>query len=213
MANIKGNVRISCSLIQCPFCVAPQRAVGKAEDLVKAHQEYQQDLHAFEEWLEQEQEKLGCYTQLEGDVDMLEDTIQKLQVVVFSLLYCQRPCHSVAALSCSKKMNIRESLHLVSDKAQLCFVLTGAAAVLHRGPSSAEHPAAEQRAGHSLGSAPDRGESAGNPSAGVEALPVPAGRFPRSAQQRFGQTSTDGAEVPSSRQLAERHGDQSPTAF
>ncbi|XP_037550764.1 nesprin-1 [Nematolebias whitei] len=55
------------------------RAVGKAEDLVKAHQEYQQDIRAFEEWLEQEQEKLGCYTQLEGDVDMLEDTIQKLQ--------------------------------------------------------------------------------------------------------------------------------------
>lgn len=57
-----------------------QRAVGKAEELVKAHQEYQRGLHAFEEWLEQEQEKLGCYTQLEGDVDMLEETLQKLQV-------------------------------------------------------------------------------------------------------------------------------------
>ena len=58
----------------------PQRAVGKAEELVKAHQEYQRGLHAFEDWLEQEQEKLGCYTQLEGDVDMLEETLQKLQV-------------------------------------------------------------------------------------------------------------------------------------
>lgn len=55
-------------------------AVCKAEDLVKAHEEYQHDLHAFEEWLEAEQEKLICYTQLEGDIDMLEDTIQKLQV-------------------------------------------------------------------------------------------------------------------------------------
>ncbi|KAJ0008744.1 hypothetical protein NQD34_016159 [Periophthalmus magnuspinnatus] len=55
------------------------KGVGKAEELVKAHQEYQRGLHAFEEWLEQEQEKLGCYMQLEGDVDMLEDTLQKLQ--------------------------------------------------------------------------------------------------------------------------------------
>lgn len=62
-----------------------QRAVGKAEELVKAHNEYQRDLQAFEDWLEQEQEKLGCYTQLEGDVDMLEETLQKLQVKHFSL--------------------------------------------------------------------------------------------------------------------------------
>lgn len=54
--------------------------MGKAEELVKAHQEYQRGLHAFEEWLEQEQEKLAYYTQLEGDVDMLEETLQKLQV-------------------------------------------------------------------------------------------------------------------------------------
>lgn len=62
------------------FSLFDQRAVGKAESLVKAHQEYQRGLHAFEDWLEQEQEKLGCYTQLEGDVDMLEETLQKLQV-------------------------------------------------------------------------------------------------------------------------------------
>lgn len=54
--------------------------MGKAEDLIKSHQEYQRNLHVFEDWLEQEQEKLSCYTQLEGDVDMLEETLQKLQV-------------------------------------------------------------------------------------------------------------------------------------
>ncbi|XP_061651777.1 nesprin-1 isoform X12 [Phyllopteryx taeniolatus] len=54
-------------------------AVGKAEELVKAHEEYQLGLQAFEDWLEAEQEKLGCYTQLEGDVDLLEETLQKLQ--------------------------------------------------------------------------------------------------------------------------------------
>ncbi|TNM95813.1 hypothetical protein fugu_016896 [Takifugu bimaculatus] len=55
------------------------RAVGKAEELVKAHQEYQHGLHTFEDWLEEEQEKLGCYTQLEGEVELLEETLQKLQ--------------------------------------------------------------------------------------------------------------------------------------
>lgn len=68
------------SLYNCLSSLCHQRAVGKAEELVKAHQEYQRGLHAFEDWLEQEQEKLGCYTQLEGDVDMLEETLQKLQV-------------------------------------------------------------------------------------------------------------------------------------
>ncbi|XP_045574102.1 nesprin-1 isoform X3 [Salmo salar] len=53
--------------------------MGKAEELVQAHQEYQRGLHVFEVWLEQEQEKLGCYTQLEGDVETLEETLQKLQ--------------------------------------------------------------------------------------------------------------------------------------
>jgi len=55
-------------------------AVGTAEELVVSHQEYQRGLQAFEDWLEEEQEKLGCYTQLEGDVDTLEETLQKLQV-------------------------------------------------------------------------------------------------------------------------------------
>lgn len=60
--------------------------MGKAEELVQAHQEYQRGLHVFEVWLEQEQEKLGCYTQLEGDVDTLEETLQKLQVITRT--YC-----------------------------------------------------------------------------------------------------------------------------
>jgi nesprin-1 len=55
--------------------------VGKAEELVQIHQEYERGLNVFEAWLEQEQEKLGCYTQLEGDVATLEETLQKLQVI------------------------------------------------------------------------------------------------------------------------------------
>lgn len=52
----------------------------KAEELLIAHQEYQNNLHEFKDWLEQQQEKLCCYTQLEGDVDTLEETLHKLQV-------------------------------------------------------------------------------------------------------------------------------------
>ena len=62
-----------------------QSAVGKAEELVQAHQEYQRGLQAFEQWLEQEQEKLGCYTQLEGELETLEETLQKLQVPTYSI--------------------------------------------------------------------------------------------------------------------------------
>ncbi|XP_056332550.1 nesprin-1-like isoform X3 [Danio aesculapii] len=56
-----------------------QCAVAKAEELVSAHQEYQHSLHEFKDWLEQQQERLSCYTQLEGDTEMLEDTLRKLQ--------------------------------------------------------------------------------------------------------------------------------------
>lgn len=78
--SAKSLMPLKSQVILCPHRALPQRAVGKAEELVKAHQEYQRGLRAFEDWLEQEQEKLGCYTQLEGDVDMLEETLQKLQV-------------------------------------------------------------------------------------------------------------------------------------
>ncbi|KAJ4921305.1 hypothetical protein JOQ06_000785, partial [Pogonophryne albipinna] len=54
-------------------------AVCRAEELVGSHLEYQRDLQSFEDWLEEEQETLGCYTQLEGDVEILEDTLQRLQ--------------------------------------------------------------------------------------------------------------------------------------
>ena len=62
-------------------------AVGTAEELVMSHQEYQRALQVFEDWLEEEQEKLSCYTQLEGDVDTLEETLQKLQVENKSLFF------------------------------------------------------------------------------------------------------------------------------
>lgn len=58
----------------------PQCAVAKAEQLVSAHQKYQSTLHEFKDWLEQQQERLSCCTQLEGDVETLEDTLRKLQV-------------------------------------------------------------------------------------------------------------------------------------
>ncbi|XP_028808913.1 nesprin-1 isoform X6 [Denticeps clupeoides] len=54
-------------------------AVCKAEELVLAHQEYQRGLHMFEDWLEQEQESLGCISHSEGDTTALEDTLKELQ--------------------------------------------------------------------------------------------------------------------------------------
>lgn len=54
--------------------------MGKAEELLMAHQAYQNNLHEFKDWMEQQQEKLSCYTQLEGDVGTLEETLHKLQV-------------------------------------------------------------------------------------------------------------------------------------
>lgn len=44
------------------------------------HQEYQRGLHVLEDWLEQEQEKLGCCSALEGDGEALENTLQQMQV-------------------------------------------------------------------------------------------------------------------------------------
>ncbi|XP_029114386.1 nesprin-1 isoform X5 [Scleropages formosus] len=54
-------------------------AVDKAEELLLAHQEYQRSLQVFQDWLEEEQETLTSCFQLEGDVEMLENTLQKLQ--------------------------------------------------------------------------------------------------------------------------------------
>lgn len=77
-------------------------------------------------------------------------------------------------------------------------VTTGTAAELHRGPGFAQLPAGQSRTGHSLGPASVRRPSAGDPAAGVEAVPGPAGRHPGSAQQCSGQTPADGAEVSAS---------------
>ncbi|KAG2468780.1 SYNE1 protein, partial [Polypterus senegalus] len=54
-------------------------SVTKAEELVLAHQEYQRGLRMFEDWLEQEQEKLSCFSHTEGDVETLENTLRELQ--------------------------------------------------------------------------------------------------------------------------------------
>lgn len=60
--------------------VAFQAAVGKAEELVLVHQEYQRGLHMFEDWLEQEQSNLGLLSPLDGDVNTLEKTLKDLHV-------------------------------------------------------------------------------------------------------------------------------------
>uniref|UniRef100_A0AAV2JAL2 Calponin-homology (CH) domain-containing protein n=1 Tax=Knipowitschia caucasica TaxID=637954 RepID=A0AAV2JAL2_KNICA len=90
------------------------KAVGKAEELVKAHEEYQRGLQAFEEWLEQEQEKLGCYMQLEGDVDMLEDTLQKLQELQ---LHCTEGQALLNTLSISREQVVSWGLPQIEDRA------------------------------------------------------------------------------------------------
>ena len=80
--------------------------MGKAEELVQAHQEYQRGLHVFEAWLEQEQEKLGCYTQLEGDVETLEETLQKLQVRTRT--YCYLQIHSQRKVAFPMSLILRD---------------------------------------------------------------------------------------------------------
>lgn len=59
-----------------------QNAVGKARGLVLVHQEYQRGLHLFEDWLEQEQASLASLSHPEGNVEVLEETLQQLQVDV-----------------------------------------------------------------------------------------------------------------------------------
>ena len=123
---------------------------------MKAHQEYQRGLRAFEEWLEQEQEKLGCYTQLEGDVDMLEETLQKLQVLkyiiaVIMLLSVNMKWHN----NNTTAQQWLDIYHNSLESAQQILVITGTAASLHRGPGFTKYTAGQSRAGHSLGSATD----------------------------------------------------------
>uniref|UniRef100_A0A672NJW8 Nesprin-1-like n=1 Tax=Sinocyclocheilus grahami TaxID=75366 RepID=A0A672NJW8_SINGR len=75
-----GKAKVLCYCQYFSNCILEVCAVAKAEELVSAHQEYQRTLHEFKDWLEQQQERLSCsYTQLEGDVETLEDTLRKLQ--------------------------------------------------------------------------------------------------------------------------------------
>eukprot|EP00061_Rhincodon_typus_P015220 g42775.t1 len=52
----------------------------KAEELLLLHQEYQQGLKSFEEWLEQEKENLCCCSHLGNDVETLESMLRDLEV-------------------------------------------------------------------------------------------------------------------------------------
>ncbi|XP_060687754.1 nesprin-1-like isoform X2 [Hemiscyllium ocellatum] len=51
----------------------------KAEEQLLLHQEYQQALKSFEEWLEQEKESLCCCSHLGNDVETLESTLRDLE--------------------------------------------------------------------------------------------------------------------------------------
>lgn len=104
-------------------------------------------------------------------------------------------------------------LLVIMTEVNMKYLIAGTAAALHRRPGFAEHLVAESWTCGPLGSPSDRGSSPWDPPAGVEALSGSAGWHPCSAKQRSGQTSTDGAEVPASWQLAERHGNQSSAAF
>ncbi|XP_031437144.1 nesprin-1-like [Clupea harengus] len=56
-------------------------AVERAEEEVLAHQEYQRGLHLFEDWLEQQQERLGLLllNTPAGELAVLENTLKSLQ--------------------------------------------------------------------------------------------------------------------------------------
>uniref|UniRef100_UPI00398E76DD nesprin-1 n=1 Tax=Pristiophorus japonicus TaxID=55135 RepID=UPI00398E76DD len=51
----------------------------KAEELLQLHREYQHGVKSFEEWLEQEKEKLCCCSHLGNDVETLENTLRDLE--------------------------------------------------------------------------------------------------------------------------------------
>lgn len=55
------------------------------EKLVRLHQEYQRDLKTFENWLEQEQEKLDRCSALEGDSHTHETALRDLQVTLLEI--------------------------------------------------------------------------------------------------------------------------------
>ncbi|XP_047184446.1 nesprin-1 isoform X2 [Scophthalmus maximus] len=70
--------------LQCRYNALKEKAknaVSKAKGLVLVHQEYQRELHVFEDWLEQEQATLASSTHPEGNVDTIENTLQQLQLL------------------------------------------------------------------------------------------------------------------------------------
>ncbi|KAJ8270593.1 hypothetical protein GJAV_G00116870 [Gymnothorax javanicus] len=89
-------------------------AVCKAEELVLAHQEYQRGLHVFEDWLEQEQERLGCQAQLEGDVEVLESTLHELQELQ---IRCSEGQALLAAVLASREKVIPWGVPQIEDRA------------------------------------------------------------------------------------------------
>ncbi|XP_076129249.1 nesprin-1 [Alosa pseudoharengus] len=82
-------------------------AVERAEELVLAHQEYQRALHQFEDWLEQQQERLGqltshTHTHSAGELAVLENTLKELQEL--RCVSSEGPVLLSAVLSCRERV-------------------------------------------------------------------------------------------------------------
>ncbi|XP_041950505.1 nesprin-1 [Alosa sapidissima] len=82
-------------------------AVERAEELVLAHQEYQRALHQFEDWLEQQQERLGqltshTHTHSTGELAVLENTLKELQEL--RCVCSEGPVLLSAVLSCRERV-------------------------------------------------------------------------------------------------------------
>ncbi|KAG5277590.1 hypothetical protein AALO_G00119370 [Alosa alosa] len=82
-------------------------AVERAEELVLAHQEYQRALHQFEDWLEQQQERLGqltshTHTHSAGELAVLENTLKELQEL--RCVCSEGPVLLSAVLSCRERV-------------------------------------------------------------------------------------------------------------
>lgn len=67
------------SLVQHRYILL-QEAISKADKIVSDHQDYQKGLRTFDDWLQQEIEKLDCLELLDGNIEMYESTLQELQV-------------------------------------------------------------------------------------------------------------------------------------
>ncbi|PIO02913.1 hypothetical protein AB205_0113040, partial [Aquarana catesbeiana] len=56
-----------------------KEAISKADKIVSDHQDYQKGLRTFDDWLQQEIEKLDCLELLDGNIEMYESTLRELQ--------------------------------------------------------------------------------------------------------------------------------------